>query len=115
MVGERLRGLERELDAAADEGVVETLVADAALIRLELADVETDFATLAPTRLEVEVNPVLAERGARVVTALRETLLLHNRYIVEHQTDLPEVSDRQWVRSGDPIDPAAADTAADHG
>jgi chromosome segregation protein len=54
LVNERQRGFERELAAAADEGVVETLVADAATLREELAAVEADFASLAPTRAEVE-------------------------------------------------------------
>jgi len=58
--------------------------------------------------------PGLAERAAGVVTALREKLLEHKQYITEHGTDLPEVSNWQWARSSDPIDPAAADTAADH-
>lgn len=59
--------------------------------------------------------PRLAERGAGMVNALKETLFLHNRHIVERGTDLPEVSGWQWARSGDPIGPVAADTAADHG
>ncbi len=54
LVGERLRGIQRDLDAAADEGVVETLVADATAARAELAEVDTDFDSLAPTRVEVE-------------------------------------------------------------
>jgi chromosome segregation protein len=54
LVSERSRGFERELAAAADEGVVETLVADAAALREELAAVDADFASLAPTRAEVE-------------------------------------------------------------
>src|SRR5690349_2807589 len=54
LVAERQRGFERELVAAADEGVVETLVADAAALREDLAVVEADFASLAPNRWEVE-------------------------------------------------------------
>ncbi len=54
LVAERLRGLERELLAVADEGVVETLVAEAASVRHQLTEVDADFATLAPTRAEVE-------------------------------------------------------------
>ena len=38
-MAEKHRGLERELAAAADEGVVETLVADAVGARAELAEV----------------------------------------------------------------------------
>jgi chromosome segregation protein len=44
LLAEKRRGLERELVAAADEGVVETLVADAGALRAELAAVERDAA-----------------------------------------------------------------------
>ncbi len=44
LLAEKRRGLERELAAAADEGVVETLVADAGALRAELAAVEQDAA-----------------------------------------------------------------------
>jgi chromosome segregation protein len=54
LVAERQRGYERELAAVADEGVVETLVAEAASLREQLAAVDADFASLAPTRDEVE-------------------------------------------------------------
>jgi chromosome segregation protein len=54
LISERRRGLERELAAVADEGVVESLVAEAATLREQLAMVEGDFASLAPTRAEVE-------------------------------------------------------------
>ena len=51
LLDEKRRGLERELAAAADEGVVETLVADAVALRKELADldVETEGLTLPGT------------------------------------------------------------------
>jgi chromosome segregation protein len=48
LVVERARGLERELAAAADEGVVETLVADAAAVRDELVAVDADRESLRP-------------------------------------------------------------------
>ncbi|GIU89425.1 MAG: hypothetical protein KatS3mg010_0524 [Acidimicrobiia bacterium] len=54
LVAERCRGFERELGAVADEGVVETLVAEASHLREQLAAVDADFASLAPTRAEVE-------------------------------------------------------------
>jgi chromosome segregation protein len=54
LISERRRGLERELAAVADEGVVESLVAEAAALREQLAVVESDVAALAPTRAEVE-------------------------------------------------------------
>ncbi len=40
LVAEKLRGVERELVAAADAGVLETLVADAGVLRGELADLD---------------------------------------------------------------------------
>jgi chromosome segregation protein len=46
LLAEKRRGLDRELAAAADEGVVETLVADAGALRTELAAVERDAAAL---------------------------------------------------------------------
>ncbi len=59
LLDEKRRGLERELNAAADEGVVETLVADAGALRNELAllDAETEGLTLPGTDavLAVEV------------------------------------------------------------
>ena len=54
LVAERTRGLERELTAVADEGVVESLVAEAAQLREQLAAVDADFDALAPTRAEVD-------------------------------------------------------------
>jgi chromosome segregation protein len=54
LVAERRRGLARELLAVADEGVVETLVAEAEHVRRELEEVDGDFASLAPSRHEVE-------------------------------------------------------------
>ena len=54
LVTERGRSLDRELTSVADEGVVESLVAEAANVRAQLAAVDSDFDSLAPTRLEVE-------------------------------------------------------------
>ena len=54
LVSERRRGLDRELAAVADEGVVESLVAETSHLREQLAAVESDFDSLAPTREEVE-------------------------------------------------------------
>ncbi len=60
LVAERRRGLERELTAVADEGVVETLVAEAARTREQLHAIDADAMTIAPARAEVEA----AERHA---------------------------------------------------
>ena len=54
LLAEKRRGLERELAAAADEGVVETLVADAGALRAELVGVERDAAELAERHSELE-------------------------------------------------------------
>ena len=54
LAAERQRGLERELAAAADTGVVETLVADAAAVRAELASVDAEAADLAGPTVELE-------------------------------------------------------------
>ncbi len=54
LVAERTRGLERELTAVADEGVVESLVDEAAHLRDQLTAVDADFDALAPTRAEVD-------------------------------------------------------------
>ncbi len=48
LVTEKQRGLERELGAIADEGVVETLVADAGAVRAELTDADERATSLAP-------------------------------------------------------------------
>ncbi|MGO9873383.1 MAG: chromosome segregation protein SMC [Acidimicrobiia bacterium] len=60
LVAERRRGLERELAAVADEGVVETLVAEAARAREQLLAVDIDADMLVPLRADVEA----AERRA---------------------------------------------------
>ena len=54
LVAERRRGLERELAAVADEGVVETLVAEAARAREQLLAVDADAESLVPLRDDAE-------------------------------------------------------------
>ncbi len=44
LIDEKRRGVERELAAAADEGVVETLVADAVALRGEIAELDAEAA-----------------------------------------------------------------------
>ncbi|MDQ1466341.1 MAG: chromosome segregation protein, partial [Actinomycetota bacterium] len=71
LVAERRRGLERELTAVADEGVVETLVAEAARARVQLVAVEAESDALAPTRGEVEI----AEAQAAALFGEHESVL----------------------------------------
>ena len=72
LLGERRRGLERELAAVADEGVVESLVAEAAHVREQLAEVDADFASLAPTRAEVEAADAYVDALGAVSVAEAE-------------------------------------------
>ena len=67
LLAEKQRGLERELTAAADEGVIETLVADADALRRELADVDDESSALEPKLAEVEAaeQDLAAERAAQ--------------------------------------------------
>jgi chromosome segregation protein len=67
LLAEKQRGLERELTAAADEGVTETLVADADALRRELEEVDGESAALEPRLADVEEaeEELAAEREAR--------------------------------------------------
>jgi chromosome segregation protein len=67
LLAEKQRGLERELTAAADEGVIETLVADADALRRELAEVDDESSALEPKLAEVEAaeQDLAVERAAR--------------------------------------------------
>jgi chromosome segregation protein len=67
LLAEKQRGLERELTAAADEGVIETLVADAAALRRELAEVDEESSALEPKLADVEAaeQQLAAERAAQ--------------------------------------------------
>jgi chromosome segregation protein len=67
LLAEKQRGLERELTAAADEGVIETLVADADALRRELAEVDDESSALEPKLAEVEAaeQELAAERATR--------------------------------------------------
>ena len=71
LVEERRRGLDRELAAAADEGVVETLVADAGAVRAELEALEPDSGVLAEQGLEVEASErALARERAELLATV---------------------------------------------
>ncbi len=65
LLAEKQRGVKRELGAAADQGVVETLVADAVALRRELGDVDADVTDLSPQLIELEdaERLVAAERA----------------------------------------------------
>jgi len=65
LLAEKQRGVDRELTAAADRGLVETLVADAVAMRRELEDVDADSAALGPRLTEIEEaeRQVAAERA----------------------------------------------------
>ncbi len=68
LLAEKQRGLERELTAAADEGVIETLVADADALRRELEEVDNEAGLrIAPQLAEVE-------RGEEELAAARDEL-----------------------------------------
>jgi chromosome segregation protein len=56
LLAEKRRGVERELAAAADTGVVETLVADAVALRSELAVLDVDELTLPGTDALIAVE-----------------------------------------------------------
>ena len=68
LVAERRRGLERELAAVADEGVVETLVAEAARTREQLIAVDADAETLGPAQRDTEA----AEHAAAELRATHD-------------------------------------------
>ncbi|HTL85756.1 MAG TPA: chromosome segregation protein SMC [Acidimicrobiia bacterium] len=98
LVSERLRGMEREFAAVADEGVVESLVAEAAQLRSQLTAVDQDFATLAPSRADVDAaearvaaladGPSLGDAEAAAQSATRDVEELRQREsIVERELD----------------------------
>ena len=65
LIAERRRGLERELAAVADEGVVETLVAEAARARSQLLAVDADAESLVTRRAAAEAAEARSRRAAR--------------------------------------------------
>ncbi len=89
LVAERRRNLDRELLAVADEGVVESLVAEAAHVREQLEAVDGDFDALAPTRAEVDAaearvaalvsGPSVTEAEATFQSAQRDLTELERR------------------------------------
>ena len=75
LLAEKRRGLERELAAAADEGVVETLVADAGALRARARRGRATPRRLGPELAEVEAaeHELAAARAARARRAVPTT------------------------------------------
>jgi chromosome segregation protein len=95
LVGERTRSMERELAAVADEGVVESLVAEAAQLREQLAAVDADFDALAPTRAEVDaadvrVNSLASGPSAGEAAAAHQGAQRDVDALVERRTTLED-------------------------
>src|SRR5581483_5320171 len=67
LVAEKRRNIDRSLVALADAGVVETLTAEAATLRSDLASASGEEAALAPRRAEVDaIEDTLEERRAEL-------------------------------------------------
>src|SRR5882724_10952417 len=67
LVAEKRRNIDRSLAALADAGVVETLTAEAAKLRGDLAGAEEESAGFAPRQAEIEaIEETLAERRAEL-------------------------------------------------
>jgi chromosome segregation protein len=100
LVTERRRGLERELTAVADEGVVETLVAEAAQLRAQLAAVESDFDALAPTRADVDAAEArLAELTSGPSQGDTEAAFQGASRDVEELVERAAVAERELARA----------------
>jgi chromosome segregation protein len=67
LVAEKRRNVDRSLAALADAGVVETLTAEAAKLRADLAGADEESTALAPRQAEIEaIEETLAERRAEL-------------------------------------------------
>lgn len=73
LVAEKQRNLARELAAAADEGVIETLVADAAAARTDLDGVDARSAELETRRERIEVAEADLDRDRLRATEARQS------------------------------------------
>ena len=70
LVAEKRRNIDRSLAALADAGVVETLTAEAAKLRADLAGADEESATLAPRAAELDaIEETLEERRAELEPA----------------------------------------------
>ncbi len=66
LVAEKRRNIDRSLAALADAGVVETLTAEAAKLRADLASADEESATLAPRAAELDaIEETLEDRRAQ--------------------------------------------------
>ncbi|HYH50188.1 MAG TPA: chromosome segregation protein SMC, partial [Acidimicrobiia bacterium] len=67
LVAEKRRNIDRSLAALADAGVVETLTAEAAKLRADLASTDEEHAALEPRRAELDaIEETLEERRAEL-------------------------------------------------
>ncbi|HEV7526697.1 MAG TPA: chromosome segregation protein SMC, partial [Acidimicrobiia bacterium] len=112
LVSERGRSLDRELASVADEGVVESLVAEAAHVRAQLAAVESDFGSLAPTRLEVEAAEAKVDALGVVSVTVAEAEYQRARQELEQLTARAGNLDAELTRVRDELARVARDRAA---
>ncbi|MFI5052919.1 MAG: AAA family ATPase, partial [Acidimicrobiia bacterium] len=78
LLQEKRRSLEREVAAVADEGVFETLVADAAQVRVQLAQVEQEAETVGQERAEIEAAEQELESQRALLGVARTPDLAHD-------------------------------------
>jgi chromosome segregation protein len=112
LISERRRGLERELAAVADEGVVESLVAEAAALRDQLAVVESDSASLAPTRAEVEAAEARVDELARASVGEVEAAFAEARREVRQLDERRDTLERELADARERLRRASAERDA---
>jgi chromosome segregation protein len=112
LVTERVRGLDRELASVADEGVVESLVAEAAHVRAQLAAVDADFGSLAPTRDEAEAAEAKVEALGVVSIGEAESEYQRAAQALDQLTSNAGAIESELVRVRDELARVDADRAA---
>jgi chromosome segregation protein len=122
LVSERHRGVHRELAATADEGVAASLVAEASHLRAQLAEVESDFNALAPTRAEVDAaearvaslagGPSVGDAETAYQNARRDLEEVTTR-LATVERDLAQARDTQAKVEADRAELAPANAAAE--
>ena len=86
LLAEKQRGLARELVAAADEGVVETLVADSGALRAELRGIEHEVGLRSNKAIEIEAaEERVAEELAEFETGQPSTNVANDLRVVERE------------------------------